>query len=353
MKSTSRRLLGIFALACAVLLVGTGSVLAGTIIGTPKDDVLRGTAKADKLYGKAGNDRLLGLTGDDLLVGGPGNDVLRCGPGRDTALAGAGDTVAADCEVVRGLPKPALSTGDASVAEGSAGTTPLSFSVRLSRASRQAVSVRYATSDGTATAPADYAAASGTLTFKAGETNKTISVSIVGDTGFEAEETLTVTLSNPVGATIATASATGTIRNDDAPPPPVRPGHYRGMTSQNERFEFDVTPDGTTIARLVTGQINESCNTGFRLYWGRLDFGTDTIPISADASFTTDFTYQDTILIEGDPVRYPTSKHVTISGRFSGDTASGTLLVSTSFTYKGTQHSCTSNPQTWTATRTG
>jgi len=351
--TTSRRRLGIFALACAVLAVGTASVLAGTIVGTPKADVLRGTAKADKLYGKAGNDRLLGLGGDDLLVGGPGNDVLRCGPGRDTALAGAGDTVAADCEVVKGLPKPALEIADATLAEGSAGTTPLSFPVRLSPASRQVVSVSYATSDGTATAPADYTATSGTLTFKAGETTKTITVAVVGDTGFEAEETLTVTLSNPVGATIATAAAAGTILNDDVAPPPARPGHYKGMSSQSESFEFDVTPDGTTVARLVTGQINESCNTGFHLYWGRLDFGTDTIPISADASFATDFTYEDRILIEGDPVRYPTSKHVVITGRFSGDTASGTLLVGTSFTYKGTLHSCTSNPQTWTATRTG
>ena len=58
--------------------------------------------------------------------------------------------------------RPSVSVGDASVTEGNAGTTPLSFPVTLSAASTQPVSVTYATADGTATAPSDYAAASGT-----------------------------------------------------------------------------------------------------------------------------------------------------------------------------------------------
>jgi len=60
---------------------------------------------------------------------------------------------------------PALSVSDASVSEGNSGTTALTFTVGLSAASGQTVTVNYATADGTALANIDYTAASGTLTF--------------------------------------------------------------------------------------------------------------------------------------------------------------------------------------------
>jgi hypothetical protein len=103
-------------LVLAGALVATVSAsTARVIIGTAKNDVLRGTTKADTLDGKAGNDTLSGLAGNDLLtggkgndklIGGPGSDKLRCGAGRDTAMADAADTVAGDCEIVKGRPVP-------------------------------------------------------------------------------------------------------------------------------------------------------------------------------------------------------------------------------------------------------
>ena len=57
---------------------------------------------------------------------------------------------------------------------------------------------------------------SGTVSFAAGETSKTVTVNVAGDTTVEPDEGFTVTLSSPTGATLGTASATGTIRNDDA-----------------------------------------------------------------------------------------------------------------------------------------
>ena len=102
------------ALFSAVLLVAAGSVWAGTISGTSRNDTLRGGVGGDKIYGKGANDRLFGGAGNDLLVGGAGNDALvggagadtlRCGSGRDTATRDVRDTVARDCEIVRG-PKP-------------------------------------------------------------------------------------------------------------------------------------------------------------------------------------------------------------------------------------------------------
>lgn len=81
------------------------------------------------------------------------------------------------------------------------------------------VSVDYATSDGTATAGADYTATSGTLTFAPGQAQTTIQVPVVNDTTREGDETFTVTLSNPQGGTSigSLASAPVTIVDDDDP----------------------------------------------------------------------------------------------------------------------------------------
>jgi hypothetical protein len=99
--------------------------------------------------------------------------------------------------------------------EGCEGPTTLQFTVQLSHPTNTAVTVNYQTSDGTAQAGSDYQAASGTLTFAPGQTERTIDVTVNGDTAAESDETLTVTLTNSSGATISVPSATGTILNDD------------------------------------------------------------------------------------------------------------------------------------------
>jgi parallel beta-helix repeat protein len=113
------------------------------------------------------------------------------------------------------LPPPALSIGDASLPEGNAGTTPFSFTVTLSAPASAPVTVDYATADGTATAGSDYVAQSGTLSFLPGATSASVSVLVNGDTALEPDETFTVNLTNPNGATVADGQATGTILNDD------------------------------------------------------------------------------------------------------------------------------------------
>jgi hypothetical protein len=224
MKLVGQRTFTVGIALTALALVGSTSSLAATIVGTAKNDIIRGTAKADVLSGKAGNDKLYGLGGNDTLVGGPGKDTLvggpgadklQCGQGRDVAIADAKDKVSADCETVRGPARPSISIGDASVAEGSSGTTLLSFEVTLSKPVTWNVSVVYATADGTAKADSDYAAAKGTLAFSPGETTKAIEVQINGDTVVEPDETLTISLSGVANATIGDGSSTGTITNDD------------------------------------------------------------------------------------------------------------------------------------------
>ena len=109
---------------------------------------------------------------------------------------------------------PALSVTNATAAEPEAGeSVTLNFVVTLNRAASGTVTVDYDTSDGTATAGADYTAASGNLSFAAGETSKTVSVTVLNDAHDEGSETMTLTLSNATGAVIADGEATGTITN--------------------------------------------------------------------------------------------------------------------------------------------
>ena len=114
---------------------------------------------------------------------------------------------------VRGA--PSLTARDAEAAEGT--DAALSFTVRLSTAQEEAVTVDYATLDGTAVADEDYTSVSGTLTFPPGETGLTVDVAVLDDAAVEADEDLTLTLSNPSGAGVVVrrAEATGTIASDD------------------------------------------------------------------------------------------------------------------------------------------
>jgi hypothetical protein len=115
-------------------------------------------------------------------------------------------------------PPANISIADASLAEGDSGQTAFPFVVTLDQAESAPVTVDFSTGDRTATAPSDYAATSGTLTFAPGETAKTITVQVNGDTTVEPNETYTVNLANATGnAMIADPQATGTILNDDQP----------------------------------------------------------------------------------------------------------------------------------------
>ncbi len=122
--------------------------------------------------------------------------------------------------------------------EGHTGTANLVFTVTLSAASGQASTVRATTADGTAVAPGDYTTKTQVLTFAAGETTKTFTVVVNGDTTFEANETLTVTLTEATKATVARASGTGTITNDDAASPSEKPQGYSLVGEDGSLYAF-------------------------------------------------------------------------------------------------------------------
>ncbi len=114
-------------------------------------------------------------------------------------------------------PTPNLSISDVTLNEGNSGPTTFAFTVTLSPASGQTVTVNYATANGTATAGSDYTALPSTpLTFLPTETTKTVNVTVSGDTSVEPDETFTVNLTgNSPNSTISDAQGVGTITNDD------------------------------------------------------------------------------------------------------------------------------------------
>ncbi|AKV67559.1 beta strand repeat-containing protein [Microcystis panniformis] len=114
-----------------------------------------------------------------------------------------------------------IAISDVTITEGNSGTTNAVFTVTLSNAVDTAVTVNYATADGTATtADNDYTAIATTpLIFNAGETSKTITVAVNGDNQVESNETFFVNLSNLQtngrNVTLADNQGQGTILNDD------------------------------------------------------------------------------------------------------------------------------------------
>jgi CSLREA domain-containing protein len=159
----------------------------------------------------AGGDAAFTFTSDGSPAVSPG-DIITA-----TATDANGNTSEfSRCRVALGAPSPTLSIADTSVTEGDAGTTTASFTVTLSAASPDTVTVDWTTADGTATAPDDYQPASGTVTFAPTDTMETIEVQVNGDVVDEENETFTVTLSNAGGATISDDQATGTITDDDS-----------------------------------------------------------------------------------------------------------------------------------------
>ncbi|AWJ92904.1 hypothetical protein Sp245p_24010 (plasmid) [Azospirillum baldaniorum] len=124
-------------------------------------------------------------------------------------------------------PALAITAANGSAWEGHSGTVPLTFTVSRTGDSSTTASARWVVA-GSGDNPADAAdfggaLPSGFITFAAGETSRTITVNVTGDTAVEPDETFTVTLSDPVGAALGTARVTGTIRNDDIMPQAALP----------------------------------------------------------------------------------------------------------------------------------
>lgn len=113
---------------------------------------------------------------------------------------------------------PSFSINDVTQPEGNGPNQFVTFTVTLSAPSGLAATVNYATTDGTAKAGSDYAAAAGILSFSPGETSKTLTIGITGDTSYENDESFNLDLSAPTEASISDSRGVGTLQNDDPIP---------------------------------------------------------------------------------------------------------------------------------------
>lgn len=186
-------------------------------------------------------------------------------------------------------PMPTISVSGAKVAEGAAGTSGRAlFSLDLSAPSAQPVTVAWRTADGTAVAGSDYAAASGTVTFPAGVTHQEVAVNVLGDSVVEADETFSVILSSPTGASLATPTASGTIVNDDAAPLGQGVNVSFAVTSDwgsGFQGEIKITNGGTTP---IAGW-----KLGFTAPWGIASAWNATLQGTSATTGGTRFTVGD------------------------------------------------------------
>jgi len=186
---------------------------------------------------------------------------------------------------------PTLSINNVSANEGNSGTTAFNFTVSLLGASSQTVTVNYATANGTATAPVDYTAANGTLSFAPGETSKTVTVSVVGDTDVEPDETFTVNLTGAANAAIANAVGTGTIQNDDTCSYSISPTSMNANAGGNSGNIITVTTQAGCAYTAVSNDAFITINSGAN--------GTGNGTVSFTAAANTGAARTGTILIAG------------------------------------------------------
>ncbi len=195
--------------------------------------------------------------------------------------------------------------------EGNSGTTPFVFTAGLSAASEQTITVAYATSNGTATAASgDYGATSGTLTFLPGETSKTITVLVNGDTTLEPDETFNVTLSSPVNVTFQTPAdgqAAATILNDDLTPPALSISDVTAYEGNSGTTPFVFTINLSAVsgvqANVVYTTSNGTATSGsdYTAKTGTLIFApgetskTITVLVNGDTTFEPDETFNVTL----------------------------------------------------------
>ncbi|MFL6209445.1 MAG: Calx-beta domain-containing protein [Pyrinomonadaceae bacterium] len=169
-------------------------------------------------------------------------------------------------------------------AEGNTGTHNVTITVQRTGGSGGAVSVHYATSDGTATDPSDYTATSGDLNWADGDAaDKTFNVSVSGDTSNEPDETINLTLSAPTGgASLGTpASATITIQNDDAAGSP-------GSIQLSSATYNDDEADGINITITRTGGSDGAVAVTFDTSNGTATAGSDYTAITGQSVMFAD-----------------------------------------------------------------
>lgn len=194
-------------------LPGSVSFATQSIAATPGEDYGHLTGVVSFAAGESEKAVVVALPGNAAAPAEVSFRVVVSG-GTGAALVGADDTVnviVTNSHSLVGLAAPAASTGESS------GTVTLTL-VRAGNLAH-AVSVDFTTVDGTATAGADYTAATGTISFEPGQSTAFVSVAVNDDMVFDPRETFGVVLRDPAGGAVLGASAAVVTISDTTPPP--------------------------------------------------------------------------------------------------------------------------------------
>jgi chitinase len=185
-----------------------------------------------------------------------------------------------------------LRINDASLTEGHSGTQDLVFTLSLSGVSAGTVKVDYATANGSATAGSDYTLTKGTLSFAPGVTQQTLSVPVLGDTTLEPNETLSVNLSRPSGASLADKQGLGLIRNDDGPALSIADASRTEGDSGSQDLTFTVTLSAASAAVVTVNYATQDLTA---------IAGSDYVATSGTLTFPANSTSQTvTVALRGD-----------------------------------------------------
>jgi len=205
--------------------------------------------------------------------------------------------------------------------------------VRLTGISHQTFTVDYSTNDGTAKAGEDYTAVNGTLTFNAGESQKTITIPINNDSNYEGNETLTLNLSNPIsGAVLGTSTATITIIDNDVSSNPTEgddtlygtPGNdtIDGLGGNDQIFGLAANDN------LLGGIGNDTLNPGLGIDTVNGNDGSDLLLLDY-STLTSNITSTNTgtsgtITTTNNSVTYTNIEAMNVQGGSGNDTIYGT-----------------------------
>ena len=235
---------------------------------------------------------------------------------------------------------PYLGADSPSVTEGDAGTTTLTFTARLTDANGRTqtssrtitASYRVSSEDGaTATAGRDYLETSGTLTFAPGETEKTIDVTVLGDTEDEDDETVTLRWTEWDGVLLVTYTRTGTILDDDqgASAADVTLSVDRSVVDESVGI-ITVTVTATLASAVSSATpVKVSLLTGGTATWGRDYAPVDDFTVTVPAKSTSG---SGTFSLHPAPDPYVESDEtIVVSGSAGGATVKETTITLTDF----------------------
>ncbi|MEB3342970.1 FG-GAP-like repeat-containing protein [Okeania sp.] len=174
--------------------------------------------------------------------------------------------------------EPNITISDTTITEGNRGKKNAKFTVNLDNASSETVKVNYTTANGTAKAGKDYKKTNGILTFKPGQTKKTINIPILGDTLDENNEKFNINLSKPKNAKLSDKRGIATIRdNDDTQPElSISDAQITENDKGRKQLKFDIT---------LNTKVNKKVQVNYGTADGTAKEGSDYIETSGKLTF--------------------------------------------------------------------